>query len=972
MIPERWDEIQSLFGEVVDLEPGERVERLAVISETDPELYSEVQSLLAAHAQVDDRLGLLEDLASPIGGADVEAVARKQASDPYGLLDRTVSHYRILEALGGGGMGILYKAMDARLDRIVALKFLPPQWSLDAAFKERFEHEARAAAALDHNHVCNIYEIGETREGQLFIAMAYYEGKTVKEELTEGPMEIDEALGLAAQAASGLAAAHARGIVHRDIKPANLMITGDGVLKILDFGLAKTAETVLTDTGMRLGTPAYMSPEQTRGEEITASTDLWSLGVVLYEMLTGRQPFRGDRQGAVIHAIRHDVPEPPRELRADLPQELDQIVSKLLEKDRDKRYQSAETLLTDLLPLAPEGLRVERPIPVRTPWAAAGPFFWSQLKQRKVARGVAGALAVAAIVGGAVVGVLAIFPGLPGGHEASLDPNLVAVAVLENQTGQADLGPLGRQAAARIALGVHQQGVAVVPTEAALAAAEEGEGLAGPEGIAAFARASGAGVVIHGDYYLVGHSLHFQLQITDVAKGEIMSAVKPVMASRERPDDALRLVQDRTLGTLAAALDFRDGDLIFPTQPPSVEAYRLFWQGQDARLRDEIEEALGHFDQARAMDSTWISPLLYTALTLRNLNRRAEGDSLLQIAAGRRQHMTEPEHLTHQILQASTDLDPVVKLRSVRRLATLAPGVGLRWGYHVAMQAYRPREALEFLARIDTASPGFERFEAEYWRYTARMHHPLEQFEEQLEAAREGRRRFPNHMHLLNHQLAALAALGRTAEIETLLDTVFALPATEHGSSLVVPHLRAMTAGRELRVHGYPDAAGRILQRGLDWVEARPPEWMRQHPNWYWSSKAMFLYELGRWEEARDLYERLAEEPDNWDPPLIEEADILAALAGAAARLGDTERARAMSARFTEGFEGSLSAAKVLRTRARIAAVLGKRDEAMQLLRDGFRASSYGGGYVGIAHLERDFESLHDYLPYQQFLKPRS
>jgi hypothetical protein len=206
MIPERWDEIQSLFGEVVDLEPGERVERLAVISETDPELYSEVQSLLAAHAQVDDRLGLLEDLASPIGGADVEAVARKQASDPYGLLDRTVSHYRILEALGGGGMGILYKAMDARLDRIVALKFLPPQWSLDAAFKERFEHEARAAAALDHNHVCNIYEIGETREGQLFIAMAYYEGKTVKEELTEGPMEIDEALGLAAQAASGLAA----------------------------------------------------------------------------------------------------------------------------------------------------------------------------------------------------------------------------------------------------------------------------------------------------------------------------------------------------------------------------------------------------------------------------------------------------------------------------------------------------------------------------------------------------------------------------------------------------------------------------------------------------------------------------------------------------------------------------------------------------------------------------------------------
>jgi tetratricopeptide (TPR) repeat protein len=381
--PERWDEMQALFVEVLDLEPAERAERLDAISESDPELSSEVWSILEAHERADYLLDPLEDLGVPAGFAEAgDEQEERPVGDPYGLVGRIVSHYEVVEPLGGGGMGVLYKAADTRLDRTVALKFLPPQWSLDRGFKERFEREARAAAALDHPNVCNIHEIGETEEGQLFIAMAFYDGKTVREKLARGPLSAEDAVGLAAQAASGLAAAHAQGIVHRDIKPGNLMVTEDGVLKILDFGLAKTAETALTASGMRLGTPAYMSPEQTRGGEITPSTDLWSLGVVLYEMLTGQRPFRADNDRAVISAIRHEEPPPPSELREGLAPAIEALVPKLLSKDPAGRPESAEVLLADLAALAPHAV----PIGIAADGLAApkraAPSFWAQLRPR--------------------------------------------------------------------------------------------------------------------------------------------------------------------------------------------------------------------------------------------------------------------------------------------------------------------------------------------------------------------------------------------------------------------------------------------------------------------------------------------------------------------------------------------------------------------------------------------------------------
>jgi TolB-like protein/Flp pilus assembly protein TadD/predicted Ser/Thr protein kinase len=270
------------------------------------------------------------------------------------MIGKTVSHYQIIEEIGRGGMGVVYKARDLSLDRLVALKFLPAQFSADEEEKKRFVHEAKAASALDHANICSVYEIGETPEGQLFIAMGYYEGKTLKELITVGarravPLPFNDVINIAMQVAEGLQEAHRKGIVHRDLKPANIMVTEQGVVKIVDFGLAKLKGlSRLTKTGTTLGTVAYMSPEQALGKEVDQRSDIWSLGVILYEMLSGKLPFPGEYDQAVLYAVINKEPEPVAKARPDASSGLEQIVGQALAKDPAKRYQHIDDLLVDL------------------------------------------------------------------------------------------------------------------------------------------------------------------------------------------------------------------------------------------------------------------------------------------------------------------------------------------------------------------------------------------------------------------------------------------------------------------------------------------------------------------------------------------------------------------------------------------------------------------------------------------------
>jgi serine/threonine protein kinase/Tfp pilus assembly protein PilF len=265
------------------------------------------------------------------------------------MIGKTISHFRILEKLGEGGMGVVYKAQDLSLDRFVALKFLPAQFSADQEEKKRFVHEAKAASTLDHPNICSVHEIGETPEGQLFIAMGYYTGQTLKEKMKAGPLPIQEAVALTIQIAKGLQEAHHRGIVHRDLKPANIMVTEQGIVKIVDFGLAKLRGlTRLTKSGTTLGTVAYMSPEQALGKEVDQRSDIWSLGVILYEMLAGSLPFKGEYDQAMLYAVINEEPERLSKVRPDVPLGLEKVIGRAMARDSAKRYSAMEDLLNDL------------------------------------------------------------------------------------------------------------------------------------------------------------------------------------------------------------------------------------------------------------------------------------------------------------------------------------------------------------------------------------------------------------------------------------------------------------------------------------------------------------------------------------------------------------------------------------------------------------------------------------------------
>ena len=300
------------------------------------------------------------------------------------MIGHTISHYKITEKLGEGGMGVVYKAEDTKLDRPVALKFLAPHLLRDDEARKRFEREAKAAARLDHPNICTVYEIDEA-EGRTFIVMAFLEGRPLSARIKEGPLKLPEALSVAIQTAEGLEAAHEKGITHRDIKPDNLMLmTGSrGLVKVMDFGLAQLAGgSKFTREGTTLGTMTYMSPEQAAGAETDSRTDIWSLGVVLYEMVAGQPPFRGDYDQVVVYSLMNEDPEPLTAVRTGVPKELERIVNKCLAKEPGERYQRVDELLVDLRGLQKEQ-QVEaatraRPAPAaaqashRTPWLLAG------------------------------------------------------------------------------------------------------------------------------------------------------------------------------------------------------------------------------------------------------------------------------------------------------------------------------------------------------------------------------------------------------------------------------------------------------------------------------------------------------------------------------------------------------------------------------------------------------------------------
>jgi len=502
------------------------------------------------------------------------------------VIGRTISHYKILEKLGGGAMGVDYRAEDTTLKTSVAIKFLPPELTRDGDAKKRFIHEAQAAAALQHNNICTIHEIDETSDGHMFICMDYYEGETLKQKIARGPLPIAEALDIASGIAQGLAKAHDAPMVHRDIKPANIMVTSDGVVKIVDFGLAKLAgQTRMTKTGTTVGTVAYMSPEQSCGESIDHRTDIWSLGVVIYEMLTGRLPFRSDHEQAMTYRIVHEEQEPITALRTGVPMALERIVGKCLEKKASDRYQHIDDLIVDLR-------RVEKTQEARP--------------KKRLFRYALPALGVI------VVAALFFIIERKKDGPAVAAENTIGVIGFENLSDPEDREHLGRMLMGLITTDLTESGgLNVVSTSKVLASYKGAggnlEGAFDASLAAETAKRAGARTMLAGHVIRSGDKLLLAAELVDVETGSTLGSLK-----REATSSAELF---RLAGAMATDVRNRVGlprkasgvgafDLA-ESLTDSPEAYRQFVAGEVALHQQNFGEAVNRFRLAIKQDSTF-------------------------------------------------------------------------------------------------------------------------------------------------------------------------------------------------------------------------------------------------------------------------------------------------------------------------------------------------------------------------------
>jgi len=866
------------------------------------------------------------------------------------MIGQTISHYKIFEKLGEGGMGVVYKAKDTKLKRTVALKFLPPELMWDSGAKERFLHEAQAAAALEHQHICNIYEIDETGD-QIFIVMSCFEGQTLKEKIDSGPLKIDEALKIAVQAAEGLQAAHEKEIVHRDIKSENIMINEKGQVKIMDFGLAKLkGQTKLTKEGTILGTTAYMSPEQAQGADVDLRTDIWSLGVVLYEMITGQLPFKGEYEPAVLYSIMNEEPEPLTALRTGLPMELERIVNKSLAKNPSERYQHADDLVVDLKKLEKDTKPEITPSPGITP---IHPVKKPYLKF--LIPGIFLLIALAA---------LAYFlffkgPSKSASSKTSLNPKRVVVAVFENLTGDESLDVLGRMAADWVTQGISRmESIEAVPNMVVmqlLKAKRSGKEV--PQRMVflqSLAEDVDARTMITGSYYLSGENLCFQANITDMEQEKLLFSLEPIIGPKKSPITTIDKLKQKVMGALISYFDPGNSVPVLGYKIPTFDAYKEVMAGNEL-FGTDWSRAITHYKRAIELDPDFYIPKFYLAIAYFNLDDYASVDTINRQLYEKRDQLSDFERYWLECGRATLEGNIEKRLLMMRKMGDIArkvPDVWYEIGRHLLL-LNRPRETIKVYKQFGERHWSFSTFNS--WRINVQTaaYHMLGEFQEELELAKKGQEIFPENLKFLSAEARALAALGKTDEVKKVIDKSLTI-----SSSLETPGDVMLEATLELRAHGHMNAYRETVTRTIDWYKNRPPGEAAAENHRIGLAKTLYMAE--QWDQSESIFKDLSgKKPDN-----IYYKGYLGLLA---VRKGNLKEARKISNELKKLSRPYLFGGHTFFC-ARIASLLNEKQRAVELLRESF---AQGRVYGVFLHQVIDFEPIKEYPPFKELMRPR-
>ena len=848
------------------------------------------------------------------------------------MIGKTFSHYKITEKLGEGGMGVVYRAHDTKLNREVALKFLPPGLAAEDTDRERFLREARAAAALNHPNVCVIYEIDDSSENP-FIAMELIEGITLRKLLREGPLETEKVIDYSFQIAEALNAAHQKGIVHRDIKSENIMVTASGQIKVTDFGLAKIRGAAgITRSSSTLGTIAYMPPEHLKGEQVDARADIFSFGVLLYEMLAGRLPFSGEYDSAMIYSILNEEPEPVQKYRPDISSEMLHLLGRTLEKDPGQRYQSTADMIIDLKRMKRDTGSV----------SGAGTDSVYQDKAR-YGGSWRGKRAMVYFVAAAVVAAAAIWIFLLRESGPGYVENRVVAVPLENKTGDQSLDLLGEMAADMISSSMSKvRNIETVPFISVMDAYSNKKEPPSPLYIAEKKK---AGVLITGSYYLQNGDLIFRVSILDAKREKPIQDISAVKGSPDKPQEAVEDLCDRILGALAVNFTFEIPAM--HAYVPSFEAYKEFTVGIQF-FGSDYDKARSHFYKALEMDSTFHTVLMYVSTSYSNQGLWAKADSIYQILNRHRDTMGEFDLLMLNWGMASVSGNYSRQIKVLKQAEAVAP-------------ENKTIKYLIGLAARDNNLPGltvdtYEKFELE--QLTGHIHvdwwlsvyiqalYMLGEYDKALDKVRLRKSEFPDSPLNLVFEAVLRAAQGETEEVEILVNESFQL-------SEAAPRPVFIYAAMALRRYGYMDEADKVCQRALEWLRSRPEGDYRY-------SLARILYLDGQWVEADSLFKELhRESPDN--------IDYLGYTGAAAARMGRLEKARPVIEELYNRDEPYMFG-EHLHWCARIYSILGEKKRAVDMLRE-----AHGRGYAyGMEELLIiDFESLRDYRPYIELMRPK-